>query len=345
MHELFLCRSIPNGREHGFDPGDACGRRHSRGAPRSAKRRERSGRRANPSLAQARSASGLARRRGAVRRDAARAARRRNACRARRRRVRADRRVSLGGRRRRVLRHLGLHHGPRLGAAVYGPGRRPDLPRPPHRPHRADLLGRDHALSRDRARGAGIPQPRIPRRALCRRLLSLHSGDPAGRPRAAALWPRLDAELRDVLLRAVRAGARTLAARRGARPCRRPRRARRDRACARAAAGAAAVLDRPDHPRIRLRHGARAHLCAGRPPRSRAARAPFHRGPCDARRGGDASRRACNGLSRPRLRHPGGDARRGARLRTPATAQAAALPRRAPRSATLPTRSTSSTRS
>ena len=77
------------------------------------------------------------------------------------------------------------------------------------------------ALSRDRARGAGIPQPRLPRRALCRRLLSLHSGDPAGRARAAALWPRLDAELRDVLLRAVRARARTLAARRGARPCRR----------------------------------------------------------------------------------------------------------------------------
>ena len=30
---------------------------------------------------------------------------------------------------------------------------------------------------------------------LCRRLLSLHSGDPTGRARAAALRPRLDAEL------------------------------------------------------------------------------------------------------------------------------------------------------
>ena len=155
-----------------------------------------------------------------------------------------------------VLRHLRLHHGVCVRAAVRSAGRHAHLPAAPPRAHRADVLGRDHRLSPLRARPIRQRRRGDQRRRgrLRHRLVSVHP-DASGRMGDPAARRRLDAELRDVLLRAVRPADRAAAPHRGDGHRRAVLRADRDPPARSAAAQSAADLVQSDHHRVRVRDG------------------------------------------------------------------------------------------
>ena len=203
--------------------------------------------------------------------------------------------------------------------AIFGQPRCPALfPGSPARAHRAALLGDDAVLLRLYLGGARAQLPTDScRPGFVRRSCSCHIRRTDGimAPGACA---RLDAELRDVLLRGVRRHASVLPRRAAVLSIARALRRAGVRRRAIAAARAIQFLARPDHPRILLRHADRLRLSRGRPAAARgclrAARRAARR-LCDPDRGrlypavalrrmGPAERRAGCGLRAVGARSP-----------------------------------------
>ena len=111
--------------------------------------------------------------------------------------------AALGGRRRSVLRDFRLRHGLRLGRSVWEPQQSCAFPGQAPDTDRAALLGYDDAVPVGRTRRALLCERGCRQRRRRGHELCLPPCSPCGWRYPADLQPRLDVELRDVLLRGI----------------------------------------------------------------------------------------------------------------------------------------------